>query len=99
MRSGLRLVIYTRRPGHRGRSHPERHKPVWVFAVYGGIVRAVYRIESWERPPEEKRVGNGVGRWDFNAVRDLAMEDIYLWTDVSGYLPRGAQNPITYVHC
>ena len=78
---------------------PERHKPVWVFAVYGGIVRAVYRIESWERPPEEKRVGNGVGRWDFNGVRDFAMEDIYLWTDVSGYLPRGAQNPIIYVHC
>ena len=78
---------------------PERHKPAWVFAVYGGIVRAVYRIENWERPPEEKRVGNGIGRWDFNGVRDLAMEDIYLWTDVSGYLPRGAQNPITYVHC
>jgi uncharacterized protein len=78
---------------------PERHKPVWVFAVYGGIVRAVYRIESWERPPEEKRVGNGVGRWDFNGERDLAMEDLYLWTDVSGYLRRGAQNPISYVHC
>jgi hypothetical protein len=78
---------------------PERHKPTWVFAVYGGIVRAVYRVESWERPPEEKRVGNGAGRWDFNGVRDLAMEDLYLWSDVSGYLRRGAQNPITYVHC
>jgi uncharacterized protein len=78
---------------------PERHKPGWVFAVYGGIVRAVYRVESWERPPEEKRVGKGARRWDFNGVRDLAMEDIYLWTDVSGHLRRGAQNPITYVHC
>jgi uncharacterized protein len=78
---------------------PERRKPEWVFAVYGGIVRAVYRIESWERPPEEKRVGKGIGRWDFNGVRDIAMEDRYLWTDVSGYLRRGAQNPITYVHC
>jgi hypothetical protein len=78
---------------------PERHKPAWVLAVYGGIVRAVYRIESWERPPREKRVGRGAGRWDFNGVRDLTMEDLYLWTDVSGYLPRGAQNPITYVHC
>lgn len=78
---------------------PERHEPVWVFAVYGGIVRAVYRIESWERPPEEERVGKGAGRWDFNGVRDLAMENLYLWTDVSGYLPRGAQNPISYVHC
>ncbi len=49
--------------------------------------------------PEEKRVGKGARRWDFNGVRDFAMEDIYLWTDVSGYLRRGAQNPITYVHC
>lgn len=78
---------------------PERHKPEWVFAVYGGIVRAVYRVESWERPPQEKRVGKEARRWDFNGVRDLAMEGIYLWADISGYLRRGAQNPITYVHC
>jgi len=78
---------------------PERHKPTWAFSVYGGIVRAVYRIESWERPPDEKRVGKDAGRWDFNGVRDIEMEDLYLWTDVSGYLPLGARNPITYVHC
>ncbi len=78
---------------------PETHKPTWVFAVFGGIVRAVYRVESWDRPPEEKRAVNRAGRWDFNGVRDLPMEDLYLWRDVSGYLRRGAQNPITYVHC
>ncbi|MFI4993068.1 MAG: LEM-3-like GIY-YIG domain-containing protein [Solirubrobacterales bacterium] len=78
---------------------PERRKPEWVFVVYDGIVRAVYKIESWERPPKEKLVGKRVGRWDFNGVRDLTMEDLYLWADVSGYLRRGAQNPITYVHC
>ena len=27
--------------------------PRWAMAVYRGIVRAVYRIEAWERPPED----------------------------------------------
>src|SRR5206468_4311988 len=70
---------------------PERRKPEWVFGVYDGIVRAVYRIEDWEQAPD--------GRWAFCGVRDPAMEDRYLWSDVSGYLRRGAQNPVTYVNC
>ena len=71
---------------------PQRRRPEWAFAVYDGIARAVYRIEGWERTPDGQR-------WLFNGVRDPAMEDRYLWTDVAEYLPRGARNPITYVHC
>jgi len=78
---------------------PERRKPEWAFAVYDGIVRAVFKIESWERPPKEVLEGNGFQRWDFNGVPDVAMEELYIWKDVSGYLPRGAQNPVTYVNC
>ena len=33
------------------RMSPHRHNPKWAFAVYDGIVRAVYRIERWEQEP------------------------------------------------
>jgi hypothetical protein len=71
---------------------PARRKPDWAFAVYDGIVRGVYRIGSWERASDGRR-------WLFEGSRDAAMEEIYLWSDVSGHLPRGARNPITYVNC
>jgi uncharacterized protein len=77
----------------------ERRKPEWAFAVFDGIVRAVYRIASWERPPGNDDVTEAGGRWAFRGARDHDMEDFYLWTDVSGYLRPGARNPITYVHC
>lgn len=78
---------------------PARRRPEWAFAVHDGIVRAVYTIEGWERPQEHERVGRLKNRWAFFGRRDEPMEDVYLWTDVSRYLPRGAQNPTRYVHC
>lgn len=71
---------------------PARRKPDWAFAVYDGIVRGVYRITSWERTPDGRR-------WLFEGSRDAAMEETYLWADVSGHLPRGARNPVTYINC
>jgi hypothetical protein len=70
---------------------PHRHNPEFAFSVYGGIVRAVYRIETWR---QDER-----GRWEFDGTRDPAMEDLYVWKDVSRWLPAGAQNPIKYVNC
>ena len=78
------------------RMTPSRHSPQWAFAVYDGIVRAVYRIERWEQEPPTV---NRKRRWAFDGVRDPKMEERYLWTDVSRDLPRGAQNPIKYVKC
>jgi hypothetical protein len=80
--------------------------PSWAMAVYGGIVRAVYLIDVWERPTVDD-IGDDptdLGRWGFRGKRDLDMEAIYLHRDVSRYL-RGAktgnpsQNPIRYVNC
>lgn len=73
---------------------PARRKPDYAFSIYEGIVRAVYRIESWEREPEGAR-----GRWRFHGERDVPLEVRYCWKDVSHYLPVGAQNPIKYVNC
>lgn len=74
---------------------PNRRNPDHAFSVYNGIVRAVYKIESWE---QESR-GDMRGRWAFHGERDPEMEEQYLWKDVSRYLSLGAQNPIKYVNC
>lgn len=75
---------------------PERRKPEYAFSVYDGIVRAVYRIASWERDEQNDATR---GRWAFCGKRDSEMEKRYLWKDVSSYMPLGAQNPIKYVNC
>jgi hypothetical protein len=51
------------------RMSPLRHNPKWAFAVYSGIVRAVYRIDRWE---QEVNV-NRKPRWAFDGARDPAM--------------------------
>lgn len=79
--------------------------PDWAMAVYGGVVRAVYRIEGWVQPTEADvaQDSSRVGRWGFCGKRDQEMEEIYLYRDVSGYLTAAsgfaAQNPVRYVNC
>jgi hypothetical protein len=72
---------------------PKRHHSKWAFAVFDGIVRAVYAIDSWEQVPEGGR------RWAFRGHRDAEMEELYIWKHVRDYLSTGAQNPIRYVNC
>jgi uncharacterized protein len=75
---------------------PHSRKPDFAFSVYHGIVRAVYRIrpQDWEQRDNDKR-------WAFHGEVDEKMERLYVWRDVSKYLPqgRGGINPITYVYC
>jgi hypothetical protein len=70
---------------------PHRHDPDFAFSVYGGVVRAVYRIQSWQ--------SDSRGRWEFDGELDPAMEKEYCGKDISDYLPAGAQNPIRYLNC
>lgn len=71
---------------------PNRRKPEFAFCVYDGIVRAVYRIETWEH----RQLDN---RWAFHGHVDAEMEAFYVWKDVTSHLRIGAQNPIKYVNC
>lgn len=73
--------------------NPERHNPRWAFAVYAGIVRAVYRIDNWEPAPDNER------RLGFTGEQDPELESRYVWHQVSHYMQPGAQNPIKYVNC
>lgn len=77
-----------------------RRKPVWAFAVYDGIVRAVYKIEGdWVGPSPDELTERTKGRKKFSGRRDPEMEDRYLWTHVGDYLAAGSQNPLRYVGC
>jgi uncharacterized protein len=80
--------------------------PQWAIAVFGGIVRAVYRIETWERPTEADIAVDlkRTHRWGFRGQRDVGMEATYLSRDVSHYFratttSHASQNPIRYVNC
>lgn len=80
--------------------------PEWAMAVFGGVVRAVYRIDAWEQPTAEHlvRYPEDGPRWGFRGMRDAAMEALYLHHDVGDYLRasetgRPSQNPIRYVNC
>jgi hypothetical protein len=64
----------------------------WVFAVFAGVVRAVYRVDRWEPSEDGKRLG-------FCGTRDRQMEDRYQGRDVTSCLKIGAQNPLRYVNC
>lgn len=78
-----------------------------AMAVYQGVVREVYEIESWHPAwstptSREALKGSGeeaAGRWEFVGRRaDEGLRDKYVNGSVAHYLPAQAQNPILYVN-
>jgi hypothetical protein len=55
------------------------------MAVFGGVVRGVYRIESWYQPSKAEIAAkpNRANRWGFRGMRDSKLEARYLNRDVS----------------
>ncbi len=88
------------RVGPRRRELGTIWAPEWAMAVFGGGVRAVYRIEAWKRPTDEDIAVDAkrIRRWGFRGTRDRTMEAIYVHCDVSGYF-LASQNPVRYVNC
>lgn len=88
------------RIGSRSRNLGAATAPEWAFAVYGGVVRAVYRIDGWESWTDDgaPEHANRNGRWAFRGTRNRRMEEIYLNGDVSEYFGV-SQNPVRYVNC
>jgi hypothetical protein len=76
-----------------------RKAPDHVFAVYNGIVRAVYAVDRTVGRNGWDAASDGSGRWRFTGTRAPLLEEKYVWRDVRAYLPNGAQNPIRYVGC
>jgi len=86
---------------------PRRTNADFAFCVFGGIVRAVYRIAAWvvagstmtSRDYSEKEYELSE-RFEF--VGKLAPDDIqhkYVGKSIKQYFAKGAQNPIKYVNC
>jgi uncharacterized protein len=73
--------------------------PAWAMAVYQGVVRAVYKIDSWEPAGREDIAQDHkrATRWRFTGARDKTLEQRYVNGSVTSYMPAAAQNPITYV--
>ena len=84
---------------------PRRDGIRYVLAVLEGIVHEVYEVHGWQpagTAAYETRTFDAVtlrGRWEFIGVR--AANDVrqrYVGKSVRDHLPRGAQNPVTYVN-
>lgn len=82
-----------------------REKAKYALAVFEGVVREVYTIDTWHpagtipytaRPTDELKVA---GRWEFIGV--VAAEPVrsrYLNGSVAEYFKHGQQNPVVYVN-
>jgi hypothetical protein len=77
-----------------------------ALAVFGGVVRGVYEIETWHPAgttayrsrtftPEKCR-----SRWEFVGHRvDDRIRERYMYGSVFNYLPGKARTPLGYVNC
>jgi len=80
-----------------------RDDAMYAFAVFGGIVREVYKIREW-LPAGTTISSRGDltddTRWEFvGEVAEETIREKYLFKSVEEYLPNHAQNPIRYVNC
>lgn len=85
-----------------------REDAEYALAVFGGIVREVYSIDSWH-PGGTTLAISGIhdahgprdpDRWEFiGKVAPERVRSRYIGCSVSEYLPKGLRNPVTYVNC
>ena len=79
-------------------------KARYAFAVFEGLVREVYEIESWHSAattPYETRDAAQLttnGRREFLG-RIAAIRDEYVGRSVAKAFPQGLQSPVVYVNC
>lgn len=80
-----------------------RDDAVYAFAVFGGMVREVYKIREWLPAGTTTSTRGDLrcdGRWEFvGEVAEKSIREKYLFKSVEEYLPNHAQNPIRYVNC
>lgn len=78
-----------------------RNNAQYAMAVYQGIVREVYKIESWypsgtlDYLTRDDSTFDSLNRWEFSGEVDIKLRDRYL----NRFVGMGSQNPIRYVNC
>jgi len=77
-----------------------------AMAVFDGVIRAVYEIESWHpagSTPYTTRDAATLkreGRWEFiGRPADPALASGYVGRSVASYFKPGQQNPVVYANC
>jgi hypothetical protein len=83
-----------------------RAKARYAFAVFEGVVREVYAIESWHdagSTPYATRDGSRLriaGRHEFiGEVAKAAVRDSYFGRSVASEFRKGLQSPVVYANC
>lgn len=81
-------------------------KARYAFAVFDGVVREVYEIESWHPAAKTRYETRDAaqlrteGRREFvGHIADMAIRDAYVGRSVAGQFRQGLQNPVVYVNC
>ena len=66
-----------------------RKKVKYAIASYHGIVREIYKIDSWNQ--------TNSGRWEFTgSIADSSIRDKYLNQSLENYIKKNQQNPIRF---
>lgn len=83
-----------------------RTKARFAFAVFEGVVRDVFEIESWHTAgttPYTTRPTDGwegSTRWEFiGRVADAEIREHYVDGSVAKYFRQGQRSPVVYVNC
>ncbi|HEX8616123.1 MAG TPA: hypothetical protein VF911_00945 [Thermoanaerobaculia bacterium] len=81
-------------------------KAQYAFAIFEGVVREVYAIESWHpaaSTPYATRDAlqlKTAGRREFvGCIADTAVREAYVGRSVANQFPQGLQSPVVYVNC
>ncbi|HEY0141199.1 MAG TPA: hypothetical protein VGF48_09900 [Thermoanaerobaculia bacterium] len=85
---------------------PRCTKARYAFAVFEGLVREVYEIESWHvagttayATRDASQLKSAGRREFFGRVAEAAIRDRYVGRSVADYFHPGQQNPVVYVNC
>lgn len=82
-----------------------RTKARYAFAVFQGMVREVYGIDSWheaattEYATRDSSKFKTSGRFEFIGHVATEIRDEYVGRNVEAKFPRGLQSPVVYVNC
>jgi hypothetical protein len=85
---------------------PRCTKARYAFAVFEGVVREVYEVESWHPAATTPYLTRDAaklkteGRREFvGGVATPTFREHYFGRSVAAYFPRGLQSPVLYVNC
>jgi hypothetical protein len=79
-----------------------RESARFAMAVFEGVVREVYEIETWHpagsTPYRFRELSEQAGRWEFTGhVADEPIRSRYRGQSVAAYFKKGQQSPVVYV--